>query len=456
MKRFAVVALVIVLALALAPIVCTRKTGNGRNVIILMVDTLRADHLGYHGYGRPTTPGLDRFAEKSSAFMSHFSHASRTGPSVASLFTSLHVRSHGVVNPIGQWDGKGVLEESRTTLAEILSAAGYSCRAVVSNPNVYHMYGFAQGFEAYHPVPLHSDAGRINAMAIQQLAGMKEKPFFLYLHYMDPHSPYSAPPAFGRAFSDDKYAGFLTGEHSQIDRILRGEIRTTRADEKHLVDLYDQEVRYWDWEFGRLTGFLEESGLLENTVVVVVSDHGEEFFEHGGVLHGYTLYGEQLRVPLVVWAPGFLPRKVGGVTRNIDVLPTILDLLDLPVPREIQGESLVPFMKGGERKDPPVFSEAGIRAVKTVKARSFRANGWKYIETTFPDKVPPELYDLSADPGEKENVYTSRPDMAEKMRKMMDEFLEGVPEGTSRSVTLDKEAIEQLKALGYVGGDDGK
>ncbi len=430
---------------------CSNESGNGNNVIILMVDTLRADRLGLYGYSRDTSPNLDRFAREGTTFLSNQSQASRTGPSVASLFTSLHVRSHGVVNPLEQWDGKGVLDPARLTMAEILNKEGYSCRAVVSNPNVYGRYGFDQGFDKYIPVPMQTDAGLINSQAIKWLRELKEKeePFFLYLHYMEPHSPYNPPrPARGR-FSDPGYRGAITGEHLQLDAILRGEMTADEADRRRISDLYDEEVYSWDREFGMLLGFLESQGLLENTVVAVTADHGEEFFDHGGLLHGYTLYGEQLRVPLVIRAPGVAKGSVKAVTRNIDVLPTMLDLLGLEQAPGTQGNSLVPMMKGGKAEDHPVFAEAQMRAVKTVRSRSFQSMGWKYVETVVPQGRPPELYDLTADPGEQTNVLDSRSDVATKIRRQMKAFLKGIPEVQGSSVILDQDALELMKQMGY-------
>jgi len=426
--------------------------GNDYNVIVLMVDTLRADHLGYHGYERDTSPNLDRFAARAAAFKSHYSQASRTGPSVASLFTGLHVRSHGVVNPLDRWDGKGILDESLTTMAEVLRDAGYDCRAIVTNPNVQTRFGFGQGIASFVTLSVHTDAGEINTRASQWIDEIGEKPFFLYLHYMDPHSPYAAPPPQNRLYLDPAYRGSITGEHVQLDAILRGEMETTTADRRRIVDLYDQEIAYWDREFGRFLRYLESRGRLENTIVIVVADHGEEFFEHGGVLHGYTLYKEQLHVPLAILAPGFAPRAVDGVTRNVDVMPTVLEILDLPVPEGVQGASLVPAMRGDGQGERFVFSEAQIHAVRTVKLLSFQARGWKYIETLVPDTIAPELYDLAADPGERENVHESRADMADKIRRMRDEFLEDVPEGKIKSVTIDEHTLELLRKMGYVGG----
>jgi arylsulfatase A-like enzyme len=444
-------------ALIFSPAACVGKSGNGFNVIVLLVDTLRTDHLGCFGYERATSPNLDRFAEGAVAFAANYSQSSRTGPSVASFFTGLNVRTHGVLNPLDQWDGKGVLALSHTTLAEVLSDAGYRCRAIVSNPNVYAPYGFGQGFEDYRHAPIFTDAGPINTLAAEWIEEEGDRPFFLYLHYMEPHSPYAAPSVWNRHFVDPDYRGSITGEHAQLDAILAGQLKTTPADERRLVDLYDQEIVSWDREFGRLWGFLKGRGLLDNTVVIVLSDHGEEFFEHGGVLHGYTLYEEQLRVPLLVAAPGLAPGAVKSVTRNIDVFPTLLDLLDLPTPEFVQGRTLRALMEGGKEEDREVLSETRIRAVRTTHVRALRARGGlKIIETLVPGGASPELFRLTVDPAEKNNLHGSDPELGSLLREVMKNLLELIPEGESSTVTLDEEALEQLRGMGYVGGRESK
>lgn len=442
--------------LLLAPVSCSK--GNKQNVIILMVDTLRADHLGFHGYERATSPNLDRFAARAAAFRENYSQSSRTGPSVASLFTGLHVRSHGVINPLEQWDGKGVLDASHLTLAEILSGAGYTCRAIVANPNVYEQFGFGQGFDQYRHVDLFTAAADINNLSSRWIDELTEgeNPFFLYLHYMEPHSPYTAPPPSNGLFVDRSYSGPITGEHRQIDGILAGAITVNDRDRAHLTALYDQEIASWDLSFGRFMRFLESRGVLDNTIVVVVADHGEEFFDHGAVLHGYTLYNEQLHVPLVIAAPGRSSgRTIDTVTRNIDLLPTVLDLVELGLPDGIQGESLLPLIDGAAGEDRFVFSQTQIRAVKTVSCSSFQAKGWKLIETLVPPGASPQLFNVADDRGEQNNLFESMATRVKEIRGLRAEYLRSLPEGPSRTVTLDEDAKEWMRKMGYTSGREG-
>jgi arylsulfatase A-like enzyme len=419
-----------------------------RNVILIVVDTLRADHLGYHGHPRATSGRLDRLAERSAVFLNHQAHSSRTGPSVASLFTSLHVRSHGVVNPLDQWDGKGILVDERLTLAEMLAGAGYECRGLVANPNLYPQYGFAQGFDTYRPVPMAAPAAPILEAAAGWLSETS-RPFFLYVHLMDPHSPYSAPLPAGFG-ADPDYSGPVDGSHTQLDQILAGDLSVGPDDERRVAELYDAEIAAFDAALGTFLARLDEHGLREQSILILTSDHGEELFEHGAVLHGYTLYREQLHVPLLVHAPGLVQAgSVTATTRNIDVLPTLLELLGLPAADSAQGRSLVPLLVGGELPAAPVLAETRLRAVKTVRVRSFESGGHKLIESLVPEG-PAQLFDVSADPGETKDLSQSAPKTLERLERERDAFLASLPEVVPATVRLDAEALERLRALGYV------
>lgn len=419
---------------------------DGRpSLIFVLVDTLRADHVGYHGYGRKTSPVLDAFAARSVAFMSHHSHSSRTGPSVASIFTGLHPKSHGVLNPLDKWNAKGTLAESQTTIAEILAKAGYATLAIVTNVNLSPRFGFAQGFSVYDFLPRKAevDPGRHEI----------RRPFFLYLHYMQPHSPYNAPKHLRKLWVDPRYKGPITGDHGQLDKILDGRLKVNAADRRHLEALYDQEIRHFDEDFDKLLGRLKAQSLLENTIIVVVADHGEEFFDHGGLLHGYTLYQEQLHVPLVIHDPRLQGgRRVKALTRNVDLLPTLLELLGVKHDGG-QGRSLVPLLRGERSEwdeDPPVLAETQLKAVKTVKLRSLMAGGYKLVDNLIPTPPRQELYNLAVDPAEKKDLIEQQPEQAKKMREAMAELLGKLPAAASTTVQLTDTEREQLRALGYI------
>ncbi len=414
------------------------------NLLFVLVDTLRADHLRYHGYFRRTSPHIDGFAAESVAFMNHYSHASRTGPSVASIFTGLHPLSHGVVNPLTEFDAKGTLAEEQTTLAEILTGEGYNCYAMVTNVNVRSRFGFGQGFSVYENL---RRSAKIDPATLPI-----EEPFFLYLHYMEPHSPYRAAEPFRHLWVDPDYDGPVTGRHPQLDAIVRGSFVVDEKDRDQITALYDQEIRFFGDRFSELLDSLEARALLDDTIIVLTSDHGEELLDHGSVLHGYTLYEEQLRVPLVVYDPRIRdPRRVKTVTRHVDLLPTLLELMDVPGRVEFQGRSLVPFLTGREEEAsaPPVFAQASLNAVKTVKRRSLMVDGWKIIETELPD-AGYELYHVATDSRERRDLIEDRPAMAGKMRQQLSAFVRSLPVAEGGVVALTEEEKKLLRSLGYL------
>lgn len=427
-----------------------RETRRRPNLVIVLVDTLRADHLGYHDYRRKTSPRIDALKQQSTAFMNHYAHASRTGPSTASIFTGLHPQSHGVVNPLTKWDAKGTLSDEQTTLAEILSRKGYNCRGFVGNLNVRKRFGFAQGFDDYRFI--RSTAAPDIRKKAQEVIEEDPAPFFLYLHYMEPHSSYRAPKPYRRLFVTDNYEGPVTGAHHQLDDILRGKLKVEKRDIEQLITLYDQEIRCIDDEIHKIVQLLKSAGAWDNTVFVFTADHGEEFWDHRGLLHGYTLYEEQLHVPLYIFAPWIKGgEQILSVTRHVDLLPTLLDLLGIETDRPFQGKSLMPFINGEKQgKDAgPVFAQASLKAVKTVQGESYMKDGWKLIRMRIP-RLTESLYYIPDDPAEQNDLAAKKPEKLSELRDEMLRFQKSLPVGKGGEVTLSTEEIDQLRALGYM------
>jgi arylsulfatase A-like enzyme len=419
------------------------------NLVLALVDTTRADHLGYHGYARDTSPRIDAMARESIVFLRHYSHSSRTGPALASLFTGLHPRSHGVVNPLVAWDAKGTLGAAQQTLAELLRAHGYRTLGLVANFNVSARFGFDQGFEVFE---LHDQAraGELNARVDALELDSQPQPFFLYLHYMDPHSPYGAPPPWRGHFSDPDYRGPLTGEHEQLDEIVAGRGPVGPDAANRLRDLYDEEIHYFDAKLGELVDRLRNIDHARPTVFVFVADHGEELLDHGSVLHGYTLYAEQLHVPLLIHDPRIgTPRRVERVSRHVDVLPTLLELLGIDPPPGLQGNSLAPWMRDGQAlPEIPVYAAMSLRAVKTVQGASLQIGEWKLIESRLPQRSR-ELYHVASDPGERRDRSVERPDLVAHMGEALHRFEAALPVAEGGVVRLDEAERERLRALGY-------
>ncbi|HOX25740.1 MAG TPA: sulfatase [Candidatus Krumholzibacteria bacterium] len=444
------------LAAALALGVLAGCAGHGAgdgppNLVIVLVDTVRADHLGYHGYGRETSPRIDAFAARSQAFLQHYSTSSRTEPAVASIFTGLFPRSHGVLNPLTRIDAKGILRDEHTTLAEILTASGYDCYGYVANFNVSDRFGFAQGFADYAFCE-SAAAPDLRQRASAVLAAARERPFFLYLHYMEPHSHYAAPAKYRSLWVDPDYRGATDGSQGQLNEIVTGRRTLAAADLAQLEAYYDQEIRYVDDEFAMLLDEIEARGLHGRTIVVFVADHGEEFLDHGSALHGYTLYEEQLHVPLVIHDPRRRDaRRIEATSRHVDLLPTLLDLLGLPRPALCQGQSLVPLLD--ERPAAPgevaVLAEGSLRAAKTVRLQSLAAGGWKVIRNVLPAATV-ELYHLAEDPAERNDLAAREPQVTQRMLARLDEVLAGLPAAEGKTTALSDDEIRRLRSLGYV------
>jgi arylsulfatase A-like enzyme len=419
------------------------------NLVIVMVDTLRADHLEFQGYERQVAPHLTELADRSVVLLNHHAHASRTGPSVASLLTGLHPPSHGVVNPLTHFVAKGVLADEVTTLAEILRQANFECHGVVTNPNVSARFGFSQGFDSYEYLEILT-AEEVNRHAAVLLQNTTS-PFFLYLHYLEPHSPYDAPPAYRDRWVDSTYGGVFDGSHAQLDEVVAGTLIMDESDQAQLEALYDREIAYFDHQLGELLDLLESRGLAENTILVVVADHGEEFGDHGSALHGYTLYEEQLHVPCLIYDPRRVePQRIEAITRNVDMAPTLLAQLGVSWGGPFQGEDLSPMLDGGAEGDPlEVYAHASLRAVRIVEASSYSVNGWKYIAHTLPE-AREELFDLHTDPLERRNLILENPIRAEEMRHGLEAMVQTMPVVEGGVVQLTPEEQRRLKALGYL------
>ena len=298
------------------------------NVLVFLVDTLRADHLGCYGYGRDTSPALDAFASEATLFENALAQAPWTRPSVASLFTGMTPVAHGVNG------SDSSLPEEALTLAELFDSAGYDTLGIVTNPNVAEQLGFDQGFADFRLTEeRNSSAHHVVDLFSQWLEGRSAatQPFFAYLHTGEPHGPYT-PPAhlrdhFGPVGSE------VVGRAGNLELLASGELEADAAHIEDLQRLYDAEILWSDESFGRLVEELRGRRLLEDTVVVFLSDHGEAFSEHGSWQHGKVLYREVIGVPLVIRGPGFeAGRRVADLVQHVDLYPTLVALAGLEPP----------------------------------------------------------------------------------------------------------------------------
>ena len=440
------------------------------NIILISIDTLRADHLSAYGYSRPTSPSIDALAASGLLFRQAYSHSPKTTPSHMSLMTSLYPEVHRVLNRTGRVvDSK--LSFGIPTLAEILHAAGYRTAAFTAGGNVSRYIGFGRGFERFQHMPVDAaptfEAGADALRAWVAEGG--ERPFFLFLHTVQVHDPYLPPKAARARFVDPDdtgknagyYAGGILSEREALARrakvaghSIAKEFWThvdpdDAADLAHLRDLYDACIHYTDEQIGRLLAAVDELGLREATAVVILSDHGEEFGEHGGTRHN-SVFEEVLHVPLVVRLPPVAGLDATGlvnsVVRLVDVMPTLLDLVGLPIPAHLNGRSLLPLVDGDETLPRTVFAHWRERGV-----RSLRAGRFKLI------RIPEELhiFDLVRDPGERRPIEDERPDLRIALVPRLRALMENA-HATAAAVDpgqpepIDAQTRNELRELGYL------
>jgi len=395
------------------------------NLVVVTIDTLRADHLHCYGYAKIETPTIDGLAQKGTLFENAVAQAPLTPPSHASIFTGQYPSVHGVRNT-----GAFILPASATTLAKILEQRGWETAAFVGAAVLKKAFGLNQGFGVYDDeMPkakrilqygeyAERPAGQVVDRAVRWLKGQSGKPFFLWVHVFDPHAPYAPPAPYKQ-----RYAG--------------------RA--------YDGEIAYADHELARLFEAVGQKAPPDKTLTVVMADHGESLGEHGEFSHGVFLYDATLRIPLIMAGPGIPSgQRVKEQARSIDVLPTILDLVGVKPPSAVQGMSLAPAFSGKQLPATVSYAETLFPKMNMgwSELRAVRTNDWKYIQGP-----KPELYDLSQDAGETKNVILDRPRETQQLQAQL-KLAAGTDKGPEKVQTslADKRTMEQLKSLGYLAG----
>jgi arylsulfatase len=421
------------------------------NVIIVLVDTLRADHMSTYGYHRQTTPFIDKFASRGVVFEHARSQASCTFPSVNSLLTS---RYPGVFTL--QEKGQLGIPEKYPAIAEILKDQGYFTVAVSSSPIVrataskYNPNGgFDRGFDVFLEDCVWGHGDCVNRRIFSELETF-ETPFFLYAHYMEPHGFYQPPKKHKRRFALE-YDGFdfiKNGDPNPIGKMLYKngpKIDFTDRDIQHLVDLYDEEILYFDVVFRRLIRRLRTHELLDNTIVVLVSDHGEEFLEHGHMRHCRGIWNTVTHVPLVFKLPGVKGgRRISAAVQNIDIVPTILDYLGITSESfEPEGNSLRPLIEGGEPAQEHAFAVQG--RYRSVDDENF------HLILDAKDRTV-TLFDFMNDPLEQEDLYFADHPAAGPLTAALNRWLDQTGEltGLDEALAAAKAKEEELRALGYI------
>jgi len=441
-----------------APSVKTTKRLEGTrrsrpNVILYLIDTLRADHLGTYGYPLPTSPNIDALAADSFRFTRAVAQASWTRPATASILTGLYPYTHGAVTL------HDALRPDATTLAELLRAQGYQTAAVVTNVNVGGGFGFDRGFDQFTYLPedearptLHVSSDAVNDVVFPWLQTHGQKPFLLYIHVSDPHAPYAPPQGFAEKFRPAGLSSPLASSPQAVRKLMEEPALITPDNLRYLQSLYDGEIAFTDQNFGNLLSQLQQLGLYERSIIVLTADHGEEFHDHGGFEHGRTLYAEQLEVPLLIRLPGadHGTRQVACQVRQIDVLPTLLDLLGIAVPAAVEGGSLVPALEGGCGMEE-AFAQTSL--AERAERRALITKEWKMLEALGSRNPGPELYDLASDPHEQHNLAEQRPVLLGYARQSLRQWAMRAARvsasGGKPPPTVGAETMERLRALGY-------
>jgi arylsulfatase A-like enzyme len=433
------------------PVVYQPRRPPAPNVVLVTVDTLRADHLGAYGYFRPTSPGIDRLARQGVLFRNAESVQSATWPALASLHTAQYPGGHGVI-----WNGWH-LREGTPTLAELLKAKGYDTSAFLTNMTGTRHPGFSRLFLSRGGDQAGMDRRATDA-AIEHLGRVGDRRFFLWLHLLSPHADYAPPPPHDVAFTRPG-ASRLSGTIGELADLRARGVRLSDADVAHLVALYDGEVAYADRQVDRLLSELRERGLEESTLVVFTADHGEDLHEHNRYFfHSPSMYSSSLHVPLILSWPGALPAgaRTDHPASLVDVAPTVLSLLGLPAPSSFLGSDLLPGRRVPARAPRAVaFSETSGRIFAS------RSVDWRFVYN--PEKLRPqapggpypigevELYDLRRDRRERDNIAERRKDLVENFTTQLLAWKQRERrEGGAPEQTIDEETREELKALGYV------
>jgi arylsulfatase A-like enzyme len=454
------------------------------NIVVIAVDTLRSDHLGCYGYRRATSPNIDRLASQGLLFENCSSPGSWTIPSMMSMWTGLQPNAHGCTNM------SSTLPADVPTFPERLKESGYYCTAIVSNPLMNAKFGFGRGFDHYDDFSVFLDAEMklLSVDHAREAAGVSElvtsplvtreaqsllkkargtgKPYFLFVHYFDPHDSYVPPPPYDKQFDAGNYSGPVTGRNLPA---MRNAPPAGRDLEK-LIALYDGEIAHTDVQVGRLIEAIDAGDDASRTVTILVGDHGEAFGEHGALLHGENVFRETIAVPLVCRWPGVTgaARREAAPVTLADVPVTLRELTGLDGLSQTDGRSFAPALRGNalpadrviisDQANRQSFAGEFIGFVRLVAISGNLRLHCSFVGSPDGDGSKFELFDLSNDPREQKNVIDARRDDAEKLKAVLwkqwsggleryKAFAGGRP---PQRLKLDERERQRLNGLGYV------
>ncbi|HEV7501809.1 MAG TPA: sulfatase [Vicinamibacteria bacterium] len=438
------------------------RSGNGLSVLLITIDTLRADHLGVYGYKRPTSPHIDAFAGRGTVFDRAYTFWPKTRGSFVMMMTGLRPSQNGYSK------AHQALLDFNPTLASVLHEAGYRTAAILDNPNLARQHGYARGFDSYREtwedkgLP-DSEAARARAITEGGIAYLRaarpDAPFFLWLHYVNPHAPYTPPPPFDRMFADGAEVGprlpAVSGFHGGVKKewAVPGQARLG-----YYVSQYDGEIAAVDDEVGRLLEGLGRSAVAGKTAVVLTSDHGESLGEHDYYFdHGEDVFDPCLSIPMMIVLPGApAGRRASTLSSTLDVLPTILDAVKVSYPPDLAGTSVLPaVVSGGGPARDRLFAQNDRNLSATFDGRL------KLVSTPLDSGAARlALYDRTLDRGETRDVSAGNAEPLRVARRELELFLDRAErewprthqrsEGAATPQPLTDDECERLRALGYV------
>jgi len=420
-----------------------------KGILVLLIDCLRADHLAVGGSVLGATPNLDRLASRAVVFDRASAVASWTRPSVPSIWTGLYPSEHGLTDLIEKGRGVrgGVLAEEAVTVAEAMQAAGYRTALIGNQFQLSPRFGMAQGYDLYQ-----NNVKSAHGMRERLLAWLDEepaRPFFAYLHYLELHWPYWQRPSTRGRFGSDAIVSRLDGNLDELRAgVDSGAVVLDDADRKEIAARYAEALAGLDNELGVLLADLEKRGVLDDTLVVVLADHGEELGERGGIEHGHTLKEELLHVPYI-WR---LPRSWRGpglrhelaMVETRTLAPTLMALVEQPIPAAVSAPSLLPWIVG----KPPTEAPFAILAAESNGLFSVRNDRFKLVAQ--PARNHFELFDLEADPGERRDVAGAQPAELETLRGALRAWRASLKPLAATTTELDAETEVGLRSLGYI------
>jgi len=469
------------------PFINKGNTGRKPNIIIICIDSLRADHLGCYGYTRNTSPRIDSLAKEGIVFENASSQSSFTRESVSVFLSGLLPSSSGSA---GWYASPGA---NRKGMGDFFKEAGYRTGFFTAN-NLLDYAEFKKGFDEKQKETQKVSGSSLNLSntAIDFITRNKEQKFMLYLHYLDPHYPYDPPVDYYKRFSPDLYpdpVGVFDDIRQTVKQLVKEGFGPGEDQFEDMVLRYDAEIAYTDYTVGLLLDKLKELDILYNTVILVTSDHGEEFLEHGYVNHAWTLFNEVTHIPLILWGgPISEPRRISQPVSSVYILPTVLSLFDIKFDRkEFDGHPLLSIKNGSVSFFPPAKPYIGELLIQHKDIlRAVVKDNWKYISYiihTEPENrprnlprynellerntalhidtwAPPKyeaLYNLTADPGEKSNLIDSNPEKRDEFCKILSNYemyckskSNGKSKQELKTSPLSPEELNKLKSLGYM------